>query len=125
MAIIESNRNVQEPGKQIDASVWHEAERREMAPLGIGFDGRYYRYEEYRYDLCSDAVNYARLDRSRRGCRTEHDVQPQWTAPGKPTEDERRVMADLGITFDGTHYRYLDYRYDRLPDAMNYARLKP
>lgn len=124
MAVIESPSNVQKQDKQTDTSVWHEAERREMAPLGVGFDGRYYRYKEYRYDLCSDAINYARLDRSRRGGHTEHDVQSQWKVPEKPTEDERRVMADLGITFDGTHYRYLDYRYDRLPDAINYARLK-
>lgn len=35
-----------------------------MAELGITFDGQSYRYKEYRYDLLSDALTYARQDRS-------------------------------------------------------------
>lgn len=34
-----------------------------------------------------------------------------------------QLMAELGITFDGRSYRYEDYRYDRLADAINYAQL--
>ena len=37
-------------------------EQRQMAELGVTFDGRSYRYREYRYDLLSDALSYARLD---------------------------------------------------------------
>jgi hypothetical protein len=32
-------------------------------------------------------------------------------------------MAELGVTFDGRQYRFQDYRYDRLEDAIAYARL--
>jgi hypothetical protein len=31
-----------------------------MAPLGIQFDGRAFRFAGYRYDRLADAVNYAR-----------------------------------------------------------------
>lgn len=41
------------------------ATQRLMAELGIAFDGRYYRYEEYRYDRFVDAINYAQLFQSR------------------------------------------------------------
>lgn len=36
-----------------------------MTQLGITFDGKYYRYDDYRYDRFIDAINYARLIRSR------------------------------------------------------------
>lgn len=41
------------------------ATQRLMTELGIAFDGRYYRYEEYRYDRFVDAINYAQLIQSR------------------------------------------------------------
>lgn len=31
------------------------------------------------------------------------------------------VESELGIWFDGRAYHYLQYRYDRLPDAVAYA----
>jgi hypothetical protein len=101
-----------------------ENEKRQMAEFGVAFDGRCYRYKEYRYDLLSDALNYAQLDRSRPTYRAEADIQPQWVEPEKPTEEEQRRMAELGITFDGKYYRYGDYRYDHFTDAINYAQLK-
>jgi hypothetical protein len=33
-------------------------------------------------------------------------------------------MAKLGITFDGRHYHYGSRRYQRLADAISYARLQ-
>jgi len=38
--------------------------------------------------------------------------------------EEERLMASLAICFDGRQYRYRDYRYDRLDDAIAYARLQ-
>lgn len=38
--------------------------------------------------------------------------------------DKAEAMA-LGISFDGRQYHYQDYRYDRLSDAMSYARAHP
>ena len=39
------------------------------------------------------------------------------------TTDARQLMAQLGITFDGSQYRCGSRSYERLDDAVNYARL--
>lgn len=101
-------------------------EKRQMAELGVTFDGRGYCYREYRYDLLSDALSYARQDHASSSYQEEDAAAPQstqWVEPEKPTEAERQLMARLAITFDGKHYRYRDYRYDRLADAIHYAEL--
>jgi hypothetical protein len=118
MANSELDGNILNQDRQFDSN-----ERREMAQLdiGIGFDGRYYTYKEYRYDLCSDAVNYARLDRSRPTYRATGSIPPPWKKPEEPTDEEQRLMKELGVTFDGKYYRYGSYRYDRLADALCYA----
>lgn len=36
-----------------------------MAELGIVCDGKYYRYDDYRYDRFFDAINYAQLIKNR------------------------------------------------------------
>lgn len=90
----------------------------------IVFDGRYYRYKSYRYDLLSDALAYARLDVTRSEPFVEVRDYGKWTTAEKPTAAERQTMADLNITFDGRSYRYEQYRYDRFADAINYAQLK-
>jgi hypothetical protein len=95
-----------------------------MADLGVRFDGRFYRYKDYHYDLLADALRYATLDRDSHPYQATTDDAPIWTAPDEPTEEERQVMKELDVTFDGRYYRYSDYRYDRLADAVNYARLK-
>ena len=38
--------------------------------------------------------------------------------------EEERWMTSLAIRFDGRQYCYRDYRYDRLDDAVTYARLQ-
>lgn len=40
----------------------------------------------------------------------------------QPSNDERQRAAELGISFDGRHYHYREFRYDRLADALAYAR---
>lgn len=35
---------------------------------------------------------------------------------------EQILMSELGITFDGERYHFQDYRYDKLADAISYAR---
>jgi hypothetical protein len=94
------------------------------AHCGVVFDGRYYRYKQYRYDLLSDAVSYAQLDVSRPASQQEPDVYPQWVEVDQPAETEWRTMADLKITFDGKYYRYGEYRYEHFADAINYAKLE-
>lgn len=98
-------------------------QRRKVAQFGIGFDGRYYRYRDYRYDRLSDALNYAELESSRPGWQAS-DGPSQWLQPHHPTEAEQALMAQLAVTFDGKYYLYEGYRYDRCIDAINYAKSK-
>ncbi|MDZ4141086.1 MAG: hypothetical protein U1C48_03660 [Methylotenera sp.] len=35
-----------------------------------------------------------------------------------------KQMEENGITFDGEHYSYGEYKYDRLSDAISYAKLQ-
>ncbi len=91
--------------------------------LGIGFDGRQYRYRAYRYDELSDALTYVRLQRARPGYREEAAAEVPWLDPEVPTDGEMREMDDLAISFDGRLYHYGDYRYERVGDAVDYARL--
>jgi hypothetical protein len=101
-----------------------EEMKHQMAEMGITFNGLQYRYKGYHYDMLSDAMNYARLDRSRPSLSAEACDQSSDPKPEHPTEADQRLMVELGITFDSKHYRYGDYRYDHFADAINYARLK-
>jgi hypothetical protein len=124
MVDISSNSNDLKQVRQTEGNVWREEERRELASLGIGFDGRYYRYKEYCYDLCSDAVSYAQLEHSKSLYREKDSSPPLWKKPEGPTDKEQRLMAEFGVTFDGKRYRYETYVYDRLVDAIHYAGLE-
>jgi hypothetical protein len=110
--------------EHLEPDISREAERRVATALGISFDGRYYRYKGYRYDGCADAIDYARLDRSRSPCSDEEPGQSTWNFPPAPTEEEQKRMAEYCITFDGRYYRYAGYRYDGLDDAVRYSALK-
>lgn len=101
-----------------------------MRELSIGFNGRYYHYRGYCYDRLSDAVNYARLQRSRScGGDSDHagladeeqNQSPEEIEP--PSESDLAVMDSLAITFRNGTYFFGPYRYDRLADAVQYARL--
>jgi hypothetical protein len=100
-----------------------ESEEQQNAEFGIVFDGRNYRYKEYRYDRVTDAIAYAKLDRSRPGYVKAGLVQPKWPEPKRPSALNQEVMDKLGITFDGKCYRLGEYRYDQFADAINYAQL--
>ncbi|MEN1942710.1 hypothetical protein WCE55_02470 [Luteimonas sp. MJ293] len=39
-----------------------------------------------------------------------------------PPEDDESAMARYGIAFDGEKYQFKSFRYDRLSDAINYAK---
>lgn len=100
-----------------------EEERHRLGGPGVGFDGRKYRYKSFSYDKSTDALNYSRLDRARLGSGSASEDPPEWAHTIVPTEAERQQMDKLGITYDGKQYRYQEYRYDRVTDAINYARL--
>jgi hypothetical protein len=100
--------------------------QRLMAEFSISYNGRHYRYDRYRYDWLEDAVAYARLQCSLApGERLDAtDAMPAAEEVEAPDESARELMAALGITFQDGVYRLGEYRYDRLVDAVNYARLR-
>jgi hypothetical protein len=89
-----------------------------MARLGIVFDGRSFRYGGYRYDSLADAVNYAELEH-RRPSPGEHALQQI----REPTAVEQELMRGHAITFENGVFRWRGYQYDRLSDALAYAKL--
>lgn len=114
---------VLESGTSSESGATDAGEKLPALELGIGFDGRYYRYRDYRYDHLSDAINHAKLERSRSGGHLPEVLHP-WLEPLEPTEGEWQLMGQFRITFDGRCYIYDGYRYDHCIDAVNYARLK-
>jgi hypothetical protein len=68
--------------------------------------------------------------------RVDEDAEQAFTSEGgyvaRQTEaasvrsessERARLMSEFSIQYDGRHYRYCGYRYDRLEDAVDYARL--
>lgn len=54
--------------------------------------------------------------------RVIRQIQSEFLASADETDVE--LMSKYGITFDGERYRYQEYKYDRLADAANYAKLQ-
>lgn len=94
-----------------------------MAKHAISYDGKRYLLGPYRYDRLADAVNYAQLMAAKGvAMPAVGNTMPFVTAA--LTQSDRDVMLTLGITLENGVYRLSDYRYDRLADAVHYARLK-
>lgn len=94
-----------------------------MAKLHIDFNGRSYHYRSYRYDRLADAANYAELDRSRPFSDLESGAAAVQQIR-EPSDIERELMRRHAITFEDGVFRWRGYRYDRLDDAVAYARLE-
>lgn len=96
-----------------------------MAEFSITYNGRHYQYGRYRYDALADAVDYARLQRAvPSGGDDDAGPMPPAQDVEAPDESQRQLMAELAITFQDGIYRLGEFRYDRLADAANYARLR-
>ena len=103
-----------------DAAAERESQ---MSEFSISYNGRHYHFDRFRYDSLGDALAYARLQRSRpAGEGSERIAAAQMVEA--PDESERGLMASLAITFEGGIYHLGSFRYDRLADAVNYARLQ-
>lgn len=113
---------VDEPDSERDPL--SEEERHRLGGAGVGLDGRKYRYKSFSYDNASDTLNHSRPDQNRLDPKCIASEPTAWVDAIEPTAAERRQMATMGITHDGRHYRYMEYRFDRLVDAVNYAHLK-
>ncbi len=99
-----------------------ESDRDFAMQLGISFNGTQFVYRDFKYDKLTDAVAYAELDRSRTGAHLTASPPEAWLERPVPSASDDQLMKQYGISLDGGRYRYRDYRYDRLGDAMNYAR---
>jgi hypothetical protein len=115
-----SDASTSERGRSSSAQAEPE---RQMAELGIGFDGLHYGYNGYRYDRLADAVAYASLMRSRPKRKDTGGPFKQTRMLAVPTDAERAVMALLGIDFHNGTYRFEGFCYDGLSDAVAYAKL--
>jgi hypothetical protein len=98
---------------------------RQMAEFSVGHDGLAYHYNGYRYDKWQDAVAYASLlrDRPWQADAGGSFVPGEKLAPA--SEAQKALMASLGICFDDGAYRFGDFRYDKLSDAVSYAKQDP
>ena len=54
------------------------------------------------------------------------EVDTVWkeNQPSKASASYKDLMTKHGITFDGVHYRYGEYKYDRFETALEYAKLQ-
>lgn len=89
--------------------------------LGIAFNGTQFIYLDFKYDRLTDAINYAE-QQSARTCNPPVASSPKdWLDRPVPSVTDQVLMNENGIVFDGCRYKFQEYRYDRLADALNYS----
>ena len=104
-----------------------DEQARLMATLGIHHEGRHYQFRGYRYVRLEDAVAYARLVGTRASRMLPEDNLPDRSIDDgvkPPTGSETALMQSLGVFFEDGQYVYEGFHYDRLADAVAYARLR-
>ena len=97
--------------------------QRIMSAFRIYYDGRYYRYNGYRYDRLEDAIAYAELMQSRQSTELGPDPFTPADSLPPPSASDWELMAAWSISFTAGVYTYREFHYDHLADAVNYARL--
>jgi len=98
------------------------ARSRLLAKYSITYNGRHYEKDNHRYDSLADAVRHGKLQRTR----VMNTIRPQQLAEKveAPNETQRRIMAELGVTFADGVYTFGVFHYERLADAVEYAQLQ-
>lgn len=96
---------------------------RQMREFSISRAGRYYCFEGYLYERLADAVAYAQVVRSRTADRPSASACVSSEADALPSESQRQLMTELGITCVDGRFVFDGFKYDRLADATNYAHL--
>ena len=99
----------------------HPDSSRLMAEFSIVQSGRYFWYDNYRYEHLEDAVAYAQVDRARGVPRT-YAAKPHFESAELPDAADLKAMADLSIAYEHGQFVFDGYHYDHLADATNYAR---
>lgn len=92
------------------------------AALEVTFDGHHYHFREFRYERAEDAMRYARAEHAKPGFGADPRFVPRWPSAWVPGEQELALMRPFGITSEEGRFRYGPYRYDRLEDALAFAR---
>ncbi|WP_338758962.1 hypothetical protein [Massilia sp. METH4] len=90
--------------------------------LEVTFDGHHYHFRQYRYEHLDDALRYARSQHAKPGYERDASFVPQWLPEWTPDAAQRAAMRELSIGFDHGRFSVGPYRYDRLEDALAYAR---
>lgn len=90
-----------------------------LAQHSIAYNGRIYQVGLFQYEQLADAIAYAR----QRPDEAVSAPTPAAVIEG-PDESQQQLMDSLGITFRDGVYHLGDYRYGRLADAANFARLR-
>lgn len=87
--------------------------------------GRYYWFDNYRYESLADAVAYAQVIRTRRhAARANASLPTRFDIAELPNASDRQLMEELSITLENGCFVFDGFRYDNLIDAVNYARLR-
>lgn len=105
----------------LPASVVSQDEMNRAMSSGISFNGAQFVFQEFKYDKLPDALAYAELVTIRDGVHPSVSCPADWLERGVPNETDQVLMTKYGIIFEEWRYKYQDYRYDRLADAVNYA----
>lgn len=104
------------------ASDVSEVDQERSMRMGISFNGTQFVYRDFKYDRQSDACSYAELDIQREGRQPGATSPEDWLPRPLPSSADRVLMQQFGVTFEDWRYKFCEYRYDRLSDALNYAR---
>lgn len=91
----------------------------------ITFDGKRYSFRSYRYDRFQDALRYAMMEHVKCGNQRDPGFTPRWSPPFRPSNDDETEMRQHGIQFADGAFRFHEYRYERLEDALAYALKHP
>lgn len=89
--------------------------------LGIWYDGRTYHFQQFTYARFEDAHTYAKLVASRAGY-CPLPLPHEWTQWHDPDADDLARMTQYSIRYHNGQFWLGPYRYDRLDDAVAYAR---
>lgn len=113
-----------EPGLSCVSEVTTRPDPNAVSSFYARYDGRRDGYDGSYYDRLQDASFYARVTRMRQVRRPERNFATNW--PPKemlPDAEDSKTMASMGIRFEGGRFHFREFHYDRLDDAVNYAKL--
>lgn len=106
---------------ELSSSVVSQAEKDRAMYLGISFNGSQFACGEFKYDKLQDAIAYAELVISRDGGQPAVSGPAEWIERSGPTDIDQALMRKHGISFEQWRYKYQDFSYERLADAVSYA----